>query len=73
MLLYVKWRRSGISRSNLSCLSAGAFAPPVLKEVKKSLLSREFKVWFRCSSGVKGFAEAESPFSRSQDAKHVEG
>lgn len=68
MLPYAKWRCSGIIRSNLSCLPGGAFG---LREVKKSLLYFQGLVSVYVQNS--GFAVTKSPFSRSQDAEHVEG
>lgn len=43
------WRDRGISRSNLSCLPAGAFAPPALRERWRRVYFTDFEVGFRCS------------------------
>lgn len=50
--------------SNLSCLPGGAFAPPVLKGRRGIVYFSEFKVWFRCPSGAKGFCRGRKHLFR---------
>lgn len=62
-----------ISCTNQSRLSARALGLLRWIEVRKSerVYFPEFKVWFRRSSGAVPWQK--KPFSRSQDAEHVEG
>lgn len=75
MLLCARWRRSGISCSNLSCQSCGgALGPPVMNERwGRSLLFKSSRFGPGVRPGTRGFGAAQSPWSRSQDAELVEG